>query len=283
MDDRRAKKDSPRTAGAPSSGEDDSMPGQRPLDIDEDACFYDWHGQPLSSAERRARVEAFHASARGGNIGARSEGTTPYPPARPQEINPRFFGDSAAPVVAPRDNGRASGSRVVSSALVLAAVAVLGGVTAVLFRPGPAHEGESQAVEAPSSVAAAPPQLVAPQPAPPADPALPVPAAEPAIQLTAETASSRATGAPSAVVPAAAPAARTEPRPAFQAPPRPVEIRRTPEPASSASVSPAVDTASRASDSPAPVDEPRPNPPARAMPPPISTPSNVVPGDTPKF
>jgi hypothetical protein len=34
----------------------------KPFDIDESACFYDWHGQPLSGPERRARLEAFRGS-----------------------------------------------------------------------------------------------------------------------------------------------------------------------------------------------------------------------------
>lgn len=67
MEDRRSKKGF-RTQGPPKGASSFARrppgPDDQPLDIDESACFYDWHGQPLSGPERRARLEAFRASGR---------------------------------------------------------------------------------------------------------------------------------------------------------------------------------------------------------------------------
>ena len=66
MEDRRSKKGFPggTPKGASSLARRALGPDEKPIDIDESACFYDWHGQPLSGSERRARLEAFRAGSR---------------------------------------------------------------------------------------------------------------------------------------------------------------------------------------------------------------------------
>lgn len=89
MEDRRGKKGFPAQGppkGASSLARRPLGPDDKPIDIDESACFYDWHGQPLSSDERRARLEAFRAGSR--------------PPPPPAETAERPWSESSMPTTA---------------------------------------------------------------------------------------------------------------------------------------------------------------------------------------